>query len=361
MHNSQSPPRQLGFCDQCGLPFSQGQVFCLRCGNRLTLPPPASTPSPAQPVVTAPNPFAVPQYPAAPNPYAAPQHSAAPNPFAVPQYPGTAYSNSSVAPPYRYDDPSLPLYGQETTPKRKSLFRKKNQTPQDPVVPAASCADPPQAPNSAGAADAMDTADATPKTYRQSDNKGTFQNTVSKASSYWMVQRPSQRNKPPFLLYTFSSEQSARSALLALSYIHVAQDTGNLICAYMMEYGYYAATEGENSGGLYEAIICGHDLTPQRFEETTAAFLQNGGVKKNDQPPTQTEPARNLEKGDVSAVKYKEDFVKDGNRYKVYTAPDKASALAYLEQNAVTEPSYYLIVDTPQGGIGRDIDGIYEM
>jgi uncharacterized OB-fold protein len=53
MHNSQSSSHQLGFCDQCDLPFYQGHVFCLRCGNQLALPS-------AQPVAAAPNPCAVP-------------------------------------------------------------------------------------------------------------------------------------------------------------------------------------------------------------------------------------------------------------------------------------------------------------
>lgn len=39
--------------------------------------------------------------------------------------------------------------------------------------------------------------------------------------------------------------------------------------------------------------------------------------------------------------------------------PDAASARAFLQEYPVTQQLYYLVVETPQGNICRDIQGIY--
>ena len=44
----------------------------------------------------------------------------------------------------------------------------------------------------------------------------------------------------------------------------------------------------------------------------------------------------------------------------VHTAPTKADALAFLQKKTVKTLSRYLVVDTPEGNLGRDINGIYE-
>ena len=46
--------------------------------------------------------------------------------------------------------------------------------------------------------------------------------------------------------------------------------------------------------------------------------------------------------------------------YRIYQAPDAASAKAYLEQNPVHQQLYYVIVETPEGNYCRDIDGMYK-
>ncbi len=49
----------------------------------------------------------------------------------------------------------------------------------------------------------------------------------------------------------------------------------------------------------------------------------------------------------------------DGNRYEHYTAPSKSDALAFLREHEVKEPQCYVVVETPEGGLGKDIIGIY--
>jgi hypothetical protein len=43
----------------------------------------------------------------------------------------------------------------------------------------------------------------------------------------------------------------------------------------------------------------------------------------------------------------------------MHTGPDAASAKAFLKRSPVTTPLQYVIVETPEGSYGRDIDGIY--
>ena len=44
---------------------------------------------------------------------------------------------------------------------------------------------------------------------------------------------------------------------------------------------------------------------------------------------------------------------------KRYSAPDAASAKAFLQQHPVNERFYYIEIETPEGNFGRDILGIY--
>ena len=70
----------------------------------------------------------------------------------------------------------------------------------------------------------------------------------------------------------------------------------------------------------------------------------------------------NLVKGDKSKVKYKETVKgNDGiSVYEVYTGPDKPSAIEFLKDKTVTQKMYYVVVDTPEGSFGRDINGLYQ-
>ena len=46
--------------------------------------------------------------------------------------------------------------------------------------------------------------------------------------------------------------------------------------------------------------------------------------------------------------------------YRIHKGPDEASARAFLELHPVTKEFLYLVVETPEGSFGRDIQGIYE-
>jgi len=46
--------------------------------------------------------------------------------------------------------------------------------------------------------------------------------------------------------------------------------------------------------------------------------------------------------------------------YRIYTAQNEASAKAFLKENRVNKLFHYIIVETPEGDWGCDIDGIYK-
>ena len=199
------------------------------------------------------------------------------------------------------------------------------------------------------------------KVFFERDNMGTRQETMQQALAYWMGTRPGLKVKPPFALYDFSSAENAEKALLELPFIHKAADSGKLICDRIMTFGYYAVTENGILNGEYEAIIEGTDLTLAEFKQAEAVFESYGGKRKSHAEPEAT-VRNNASEGDPSKVKYSETVKgNDGvSIYEVYTGPDKASAVAFLKGKPVDKRLYYVVVDTPEGSFGRDINGFYQ-
>jgi hypothetical protein len=201
----------------------------------------------------------------------------------------------------------------------------------------------------------------TQSSYKEKDNRGSRQDTESLATAYWMS-RMSSSKKDPFVVYAFDTEEAARKALLEVPCIHVAEDTGKLICSEVLTFGYYRTSEGK-----HEAIVCGGDLTHELWEKAKAGFIQHGGRPKGQgdlEPEKKAAPAPKPQAADPGKVK----FVKEDRQnrmgakfiYRIHKAPDAASAKAFLEKNPVSQPLYYLVVETPEGNYCRDKDGIYK-
>ena len=197
-----------------------------------------------------------------------------------------------------------------------------------------------------------------PKSFGEKDNRGTRHDTVSLASSYWMARITSPK-KDPFVLYTFDTEDAARDALLDLPCIHVARDSGKLICTEVLIFGCCRTEEGK-----YEAIVCGDDLTHELWEKAKARFAKHGGRRKNDLEPAsraavpKAQPAR-----PGKAVFVREDRRQQMGTtmtYRVHKGPDGASAKALLEAHPVNRQFCYIVVETPEGNYCRDIQGMYK-
>jgi uncharacterized RDD family membrane protein YckC len=106
--------------------------------------------------------------------------------------------------------------------------------------------------------------------YRESDNLGSRIATDSEADIYWAARHASPR-KEPFLLYAFPNETAARAALLDLSEIKVAKDSGKLICLETLNFGCYS------TGTQYEAMIAGSDMSKELFLRARDRFQKHGG------------------------------------------------------------------------------------
>ena len=190
-------------------------------------------------------------------------------------------------------------------------------------------------------------------------NRGMRQDTMSQATAYWMA-RMQKIEKEPFTLYTFENCANARAALLELPCIH-EDENGALICSEVLIFGYYLRQDS-----IYEAIVCGSDLTHELWVQAKASFEKHGGTLKNDLEPTKY--AANLprkSKGDPSKVVFdyeesKPSAMGSTATYRIYKGPDAASAKAFLEVNPVNKPMFYIIVETPEGNYGRDIEGMYK-
>jgi len=205
--------------------------------------------------------------------------------------------------------------------------------------------------------------------YFEKDNHGTRQDTVEKADSYWMNRNFGTGKTEPFLLYAFKLESEAKKALAEIDFIHMAADTGNLICTRICHFGTYA-----NQSGHWEAIIAGSDFTLEDFNAIKEIFKNNNGFVMNERAPealAEIKPNTGTNIVDLNKVvfkrKYYEPVPPELNKpqlscytYEVFEAPNKATAMKFLEEATVDRPLYYLLVETPQGSFGKDNGGIYD-
>jgi len=197
------------------------------------------------------------------------------------------------------------------------------------------------------------------KPFTEKDNRGTRQDTWDFSVAYWTARNIGQKFEP-FALYIFDRESDACEALLELDCIHVAEDTGKLICTETLTFGYYRRDDG-----VYEAIIGGEDLTHELWAAAKANFAKHDGKYRNDQEPekhaSDAPKVENVEPDKVTFVRddHQQVMGKDAI-YRIHKGPDAASAKAFLEQNPVTRKFYYIVVETPEGNYCRDIQGIYK-
>jgi uncharacterized membrane protein YhaH (DUF805 family) len=201
------------------------------------------------------------------------------------------------------------------------------------------------------------------KVYYERDNKGMRIETSNQSMVYWMVERVRSLHKDPFVYYCFKNEYDARAALLELPFIHTAVDTRKLICDELFRYGYYAVTNDGQLTGEYDAFISGADYTYDMWEQTHIAFSRHNGMKKNDLEPERKASATASSQPVASNAKnvtfIRED--RDANSvWVVYKAPCKADAMAFLSQQQIVRPLYYVVVETSEGNFGRDKDGFYQ-
>jgi len=194
---------------------------------------------------------------------------------------------------------------------------------------------------------------------RKPINRGDRQDDLQQAMAYWMA-RVSDPVKDPYVMYLFDAEKDAREALLELPCIHEGED-GKLICTEPLVFGYY-----RQSNGLIEAVICGSELTHDLWEQAKSSFEKHGGRRKNDlEPENRATPASagaTVSRDDVVFVREERKPTKLGSgiaTYRIHRGPNEASARAFLEEHPITTNFFYMVVETPEGNFGRDLQGIY--
>lgn len=114
----------------------------------------------------------------------------------------------------------------------------------------------------------------------EKDNRGVRHDSAQKAIAYWMVERRQSGSNAPFVMYDFPSPTAATEALLELSCIQRASDTGNLICTELLIFGCY-----QTDSGHWEAVVCGDSMTRGLWHQAHEAFEKHGGTRKNDRRP----------------------------------------------------------------------------
>jgi len=197
------------------------------------------------------------------------------------------------------------------------------------------------------------------KKYFEKDNMGTRQDTLVLATVYWM-DRMSLSKKDPYVLYTFENKKDAHTALLELPCIHIALDTGNIICTEVLLFGYYLTNENK-----YEVIICGEELSHNLWKLSKTIFTKFNGKRKKDlEPSRHTNLHQKSQVNEISKVTFvREDRnVVNGQTliYRIHKGPDATSARSFLQNNPVSQQLLYIVVETPHGNYCRDIQGIYK-
>jgi hypothetical protein len=200
----------------------------------------------------------------------------------------------------------------------------------------------------------------TPKTYLENDNRGMRYETQQQSISYWMGERLQRTVKDPFVYYIFKNETDARNALLDLPFIHEANDTGKLICDEVFNYGYYNTSNDGIPTGECDAFVTGPELTHELWEKLHQSFKNHSGIKKSDLEPGKSVKIINGKNGNAKRVTFDRENKVQGYTYLTYKAQNKADALAFLAGHNITQPNYYMIVDTPDGSFGKDRQGYFK-
>jgi len=114
-----------------------------------------------------------------------------------------------------------------------------------------------------------------------------------------------------------------------------------------------------------EAVIAPNPVSSQQVEEPKkepeAVIVPNPVQEpvKQQEAVIVPNPVRSQPDTRRNVVFLRED--KDANNiWIVYKAPSKVHAMSFLSKVRIDKPSYYVIVETPEGNFGRDKDGLYQ-
>jgi len=96
---------------------------------------------------------------------------------------------------------------------------------------------------------------------------------------------------------------------------------------------------------------------PEAAQKASPVASPPEAALKVDTGPLHLQPIVSENRRKVVFIREDKD---DINIWVIYKAPTKVDAMAFLSKITVDQPSYFVVVETPEGNYGRDKDGIYQ-
>lgn len=196
--------------------------------------------------------------------------------------------------------------------------------------------------------------------FYEKDNRALRIQRFSQAEEYWN-EYEKRRPNTPFLRYVFDNQLQAIEALLSITCIHQAVDTGHLICTEPIILGCYRIIDGR-----FEAFLAGEQLTYRTWAEATEKFSSRRGKYRNQLKPA-TQERLKFKKSTPEKVAFKKEYYQigltDTKFYQIFEASSAQVAWAFLldRENVITDRNRYIHVETPEGIICRDADGVHRL
>ena len=117
--------------------------------------------------------------------------------------------------------------------------------------------------------------------------------------------------------------------------------------------------------GSYEILLAGEQLTRRIWSEAAEKFQAHHGRYRSQQQPAGSAKIARPASAAQSVVFVKDYYQMGLSRtryYRRYEAAGKEAARAFLRrrENSISHPDHAIVVETPDGTLYGDIDGIHE-
>jgi len=203
------------------------------------------------------------------------------------------------------------------------------------------------------------------KGIKEKDNIGTRIETVDNARSYYMSTIISDMGGE--ICWKFKTKKDAINALLELPYVSTAEDTGRFVCTEPLNFGVYPFKPWDDYVGEFKwvALLSGVNLNEELWLEAEKAFKKNKGTPHRENKPKPSGQKKEVPSEKLDSVtfshtrKEKSPLGKRMCTYYYYKAPNKATAIQWLNTQTVTKDLLYLVVETPEGIFSKDKMGMY--
>ncbi len=196
------------------------------------------------------------------------------------------------------------------------------------------------------------------RAFFEKDNQGTRVMRHSQAEILW-EEVEAGSDSTTYIAYVFDREIDASEALLSLSFIYLATDTGNPVCSREYVFGCYRRADGK-----FETVIAGREMPLEHWTEAKKKFSFAGGAcYKERKPGNGKKPNSEKKIRQVVFVReYSRIDLTEKTFIKVYNAPDAITARSFLNDpgQRISQKNYMVLVQSPEGDFYRDFFGVHE-